>query len=547
MWAGIVRDADPDRINVGGLIPFSDSANYLTAAYDQVKDGFWNTQALRRPLAAAFRSVLLVFGNFSLPVMLVLQACMVAGAICFATHAIIIWRGLWTGLAFFALTYIYARFFVPTTNTEALGMFWALLSIPFFIRAFRDHSVKAALLAFALTTVALVTRMGSMFTLPALLVWLVWQFGQTTAAKLRIAAVAISIMLSVFGFSSLLQKVYGTGPNPSTGNFAYVFCGLTMGTNFDGCMQKLAAQGTPIDGREDARALQLYAMAWENLRAQPEIFFNRLVLSAQTFVTALPGLLWTGYGPLEEPNWHFRAALTAITLIGLLHAARTMKSVELTFWALVWASILASSCFIYFDDGQRALAASHPMMALFFAIGMSSPAVAAATLPQRSLPSRYGWAGLVTAALLFVCVPWVAYRFSSIHTLVDAAPSQKQGEAFVFGGRRMTGFLVVEDGMPLRSDTPSIRLAQFEAIIKESGVEFYQDLIHPVMPPLPFGFVFAPRVEKGSSSTYQYIVPPEVVQRREVPAWHFDLKRWGDKPDGYSEYWFYVTKAAPWP
>ena len=546
MWAGIVRPGDPNRINIGGLVPFSDSANYLTASYDQVKDSVWNTQALRRPLAAAFRSVLLVFGNFSLPVMLTLQACMVAAAISFATYAIMIWRGVWAGLAFFALTYIYDRFFVPTTNTEPLGMFWALLAIPFFIKAFRDRSVKAALLAFALTSVALVTRMGSMFTLPALLLWLVWQFGHTMAAKLRIFAVAICVMLGVFGFNSLLQKAYGTGSNPSTGNFAYVFCGLTMGTNFAGCMQKLESEGK-LEPNEDARASQLYAMAWENLRADPQIFFDRLVLSAKTFVIELPGLIWTGYGPLEEPDWRFRAALTAISLIGLLYAARRMNAVELTFWALVWASILASSCFIYFDDGARALAASHPMMALFFAIGMSSPALAAATSPRRPLPYRYGWAGVVAAAALFMCVPWMAHRFSSIHTLVDAAPSYKEGEAFVFGGRRMTGFLVVEDGMPLRSDAPSIHLAQFETIIRESNVEFYQDLIHPVLPPLPFGFVFAPRVEKDASSLYQYIVPAEVVERRDVAAWHFDLKRWGYRPGGYGEYWFYVPKAEPWP
>jgi hypothetical protein len=547
MWAGIFRPGDPNRVNIGGLISFSDSANYLTAAYDQIKDNDWNTQALRRPLAAAFRSILLIFGNFSMPIMLTLQACMVAAALCFATYAIAIWRGVWAGLAFFALTYIYERFFVPTTNTEPLGMFWALLSIPFFIKAFRDRSVEAALLAFALTTVALVTRMGSMFTLPALLVWLVWQFGQTTRARLRIFAAAICIMLGVFGFSSLLQKTYGTGPNPGTGNFAYVFCGLTMGTNFAGCMQKLESEGKPLEPNEDARAKQLYAMAFENLRTQPEVFFARLGLSAKTFVTELPGLLWTGYGPLEEPDWQFRIVLTAISLIGLLWAVRTMNAVERSFWALLWTSILASSCFIYFDDGPRALAASHPMMALFFAIGMSSPALAAAALPQLSLRLRYGWAGLATAAVLFICVPWMAYRFSAIHTLVNAAPLQKEGQAFVFGGRRMTGFLVVEDGKPLRSDAPSIHLAQFATIIRESNLEFYQDLIHPVLPPLPFGFVFAPRLEKGSSSLYQYIVPAEVIERRDIGAWHFDLKRWGYRPGGYGEYWFYVTKANPWP
>jgi hypothetical protein len=67
------------------------------------------------------------------------------------------------------------------------------------------------------------------------------------------------------------------------------------------------------------------------------------------------------------------------------------------------------------------------------------------------------------------------------------------------------------------------------------------------LPPLPFGLVFAPRLEKGSVSAFLYIVPPEVVEHREVPSWHFNLKRWGYKPGGYGEYWFYVTKAEPWP
>jgi hypothetical protein len=123
----------------------------------------------------------------------------------------------------------------------------------------------------------------------------------------------------------------------------------------------------------------------------------------------------------------------------------------------------------------------------------------------------------------------------------------KQGEVLVFGGRRISGFLVVEDGSPLRNDVPTLHLADFDSIIKQSGVEFYQGIIHPVTPPLPFGFVFAPRLERDYASETLYIVPAEVVERRDVPAWHFQLKRWGYKPSGYGEYWFYVTKAEPWP
>jgi hypothetical protein len=67
----------------------------------------------------------------------------------------------------------------------------------------------------------------------------------------------------------------------------------------------------------------------------------------------------------------------------------------------------------------------------------------------------------------------------------------------------MSGFLVVSDGVLLRDDVPSIHLPEFEAILERSGIEQYQDLIHPSLPPLPFGYVFAPRLEKGSISAYR--------------------------------------------
>jgi hypothetical protein len=549
MWAGILRLDDLHYSNVGGLLPFSDAGGYLAAAFDQVRDGVWSPIALRRPLAAAFRSVLLVFGNFSLPSMLILQACLIAGAACFATQAIVAWRGVWAGTVFFALTYIYDRVYVPTPLTEPAGLFWALLSIPFFIEAFRHRSASAALAAFAMTVAALMTRMGSMFTIPALLIWLIWQFGNNIAAKLRIGVAAIAILLGVLGLNVLLAKIYGTGHSSIGSNFSYVLCGLTIGTSWEGCPAMLAKEGKALAGDEAAVADQLYSAAWSNFRANPEIFFSRLADSLEKFASDFPNVIWRGYlKNAGDPKWLFPKTLTAICLTGLVYIlARRAKSVELSFWALLWASIAASSSMIYFDGESRALAATHPLMALFFAMGMSSPAFATATASPRSRLSRYGLAGLIATALLFVCVPWMAHRFSSAAALVNATPSEKKDEAFVFGGRRMSGFLVIKDDMPLRNDIPSLHLSEFEAFLGLSGIETYQDLIHPVLPPLPFGFVSTPRVERGSSSGSMYIVPPEVIERRDVPAWHFDLKRWGYKPGGYGEYWFSVTRAEPWP
>jgi hypothetical protein len=255
--------------------------------------------------------------------------------------------------------------------------------------------------------------------------------------------------------------------------------------------------------------------------------------------------MWKGYGRVDLPDWLFPNLLAAMSLIGLLYGAmRKAKAVEFTFWTLLWASIVASSSVVYLEEGPRVLAASHPMMALFFALGMSSFVSGPAESASRSRLSRNGIVGLIAAGMLFACVPWMAYRLSPMG--VSAAPPEKPNEAFVFGGRRMSGFLVIDDDLPLRDDIPSLHLADFAAILRLSGVESYLNLMHPTLPPLPFGFVFAPRLEKGSNSAPLYIVPAEVVERREVAAWHFDLKQWGDKQNGYGD-WFYVTTAKPLP
>jgi hypothetical protein len=142
----------------------------------------------------------------------------------------------------------------------------------------------------------------------------------------------------------------------------------------------------------------------------------------------------------------------------------------------------------------------------------------------------------------------MAHRFGSVGETVGGPLLQKPDQAFVFGGPRMAGFLVVADDEPLRSDVPSLHLADFDAIVSRSNMEIYQELIHPVLPPLPFGFIYAPRLEKGVQSLTQFIVPAEVLERPSVPTWRFHLLRWGYKPTaGYGELWFYVTKAEPWP
>ena len=108
MWAGIARVGDVYGHNISGLIAFSDAQSYLGGAQDQARDGVRNGVIQNRPLAAAFRSVLLWLAGFSPLGMLLLQAIVVAAASTFAASAVARWRGIWAGLAFLGLTYIYS-------------------------------------------------------------------------------------------------------------------------------------------------------------------------------------------------------------------------------------------------------------------------------------------------------------------------------------------------------------------------------------------------------------------------------------------------------
>lgn len=543
MWAGIVRPNDPHWANIGGLVPFSDANGHLAEAFFEAQQGTWTSWALRRPLAAAFRAVLLFAGGGSFPAMLILQACLLAAATCLAANAVMIWRGIWAGLAFFGLSYLYLRSFAPTSLSEPLGLFWSLSSIPFFIAAFRTRSAGSALVGFAMTSVALMTRMGSMFTIPALLLWLVWQFGRSTSEKVRIAMLALAILGAVVGVNTLLSKAYGAAGAATGSNFAYTLCGLTIGTTWEGCPAKLAEQGEPLTGDEAVTAKRLYAFAWQNFAAKPTVFLARLTAGVRGFISHFPVVMWKGYavdpdrriGPLG-------AVLTVISLIGLAWLARRGTSeVELSFWCLVGASILLSSALIYLDDGARTLAASQPLIALFIAMGMGDPRSAPGAIKGKLV--AYGTSGLILAALLAVSVPWLAHRLSS--TEADPKQLSASDEIIVAGGVKMSGFLVVADGAPLRADVPSLHLGNFDAVVAQSGVETYQGLIHPVAPALPFGFVFAPPISTGTTAPNIFIVPAEVMEDRNVQAWHFHLAPWSHKMDAQGRYWFLVTKAEP--
>lgn len=548
MWLGIVRPDDFESASIGGLIAFSDAGGYVAGAYDLAKDGLWQPFDLRRPLAAAFREILLFMGGSSVSSMLLLQACALAAAMCFATSAIARWRGLWAGIAFFAFTYLYTRTFSPTALTEPLGIIWTLVSIPFWIAALNARSLRCGLLALAFTVLALLTRMGSMFTIPALMAWIVYRFGVTLKERIKVGLLVVIVVVAIASSGNLLKWMYGAGDIYSS-NFAYTLCGLTIGTTWDGCVSRYADELGRVPPTERDVTNRLYTLAWENFQNDPTIFLKRIIVNTTAFAVDISSLVYKGYFlTTPEPVWFPRLFVTSISLIGVLLLLLTRREhKELSFWIVIWASILLSAGFVYGDDGRRVLAASYILVFTFLALGFANPAAVAVTdinSASNAFGGKFAPMGIATIFLSFFFVPWLAHRTYPLTTIASRDLQSEPNQALVFGGHRMTGFLVVADGAPKRSDVPTLQLSDFRTIIRMSNIEVYQGLVDPETPKVPFAFVFAPRLEKDALSSLQFITPPEVIERREVEGWRLQLKEWQRKPP-YGPYWFYVTHAEP--
>src|SRR5204863_9683143 len=123
-----------------------------------------------------------------------IQVVLCSISVWLAARSILGWRGPLACIAFVALSLMICRSFLATTLTEPLGLIWGSLSVACFVEALRRRSLQFALLGLAFTFMALMTRMGAMFLLPAVMLWILCCFGESWRKKIYIAAAMIGIV-----------------------------------------------------------------------------------------------------------------------------------------------------------------------------------------------------------------------------------------------------------------------------------------------------------------------------------------------------------------
>jgi hypothetical protein len=409
-WRGVVNPADGNYFSIAGLLPHSDAADYFFGAADLSVNGRWDDVASQRPIAAAIRTGIVAVGG-TYVASLVLQAALLAICAAVAILGVAEILGVWSAMAFAGLLLGLERPYVTTTMTETLGLGVAVLSAPFLLRGLRDQSYSSALAAFGLVTAALLIRMGSMFTLPFLAAWVIFLGLRAGAARAALAGVALVCAALWFAQWALL-RLFGDASLGIGGDFSYILCGLTTGTDWEHC--QLEARATNSTQPITSIAFE---KAWQAFQGDPGMTAHSLMRNVVYYVDDFPILLFRQYTRIVSirPEW-IAVGFVLPILIVAVRIKTPFFTRAMGFFVLLFMTTVASAAFLFVADGPRTLIVTNVLVALGLTLGFALPGAprpAASPSPVRFgrylipivLPLVFGLPALVRAKMLYRMTP----------------------------------------------------------------------------------------------------------------------------------------------
>src|SRR6266542_1275792 len=507
-WLGY----DSGAFSIAGMAPYSDGAGYWSEAEQVLRGNLWTSISIQRPLAAALRLVLLYFGR-NYTGMLLVQAGALSLAMCLAVLAVGRWRGVWAGAAFAGLAFTTLKTWIGSSSTEALGLILCLLSLPILITGLRRRSLPWLLVGLAGLWFTLLSRMGAMFLVPALGLWLLWAFRKQQGAWKKICLAGAIIAVSGLAYSYAYRNMYSDDDISLGGNFAYSFCGMTLGGDWhapSAHYPELKQMG-PVE-----QHTFLYGKAWENLRQDPKPFLRVIKQNIASFVTfrshddSLARLIWSGYEvhPSGKAGYILPYGILCLVIPGalLIIVGRRLPG-ELSLYMAIFLGIWSSSAIVLRDDGIGVLSSAAPLLwligASFFVVpeGILAFKGAGQALPRQT-PAK------VCAVLLaaFLAIAFI------LPACVGEGETRQAPQDALAGGASIAGLLVVPNGAPLPLDVPALSEERFKMLFTDKLPSLGYHIGPKAAWPKP-PFVL------GSMLTNFIIGPPELLQKPEVDFW----------------------------
>jgi len=351
---------------VGGLIPHRDSMYYYLDTRNILNGKLINSITSARPIFSGFLALLIALtrNNIQTTLMILAPFCAISFYFLF-DEAQVEFGSLPASLLMTGVYSFYARF-IPHLVSEQLGMTLSLTGWALLLFGIRRESKKFLIVGILMVTLALNTRSGAMFVLPALAVFSGFAFNKKRFLFTDFGWAAAAVLL---GFSInylVFQLLVDPGRMPYS-SFAFAIYGQSKG----GAGWTSHQQDFP--GLTDT--YEILNLALMNIKRYP---LGLAIGSFKAFRDFfLPGIdnafvFITGYGDsfivylLWAMAWFF-------TGYDLVHSFRNIKNPFHQFELLVFAGLILSVPFAPPRDSSsmRTYAVTIPFMMLLLVAGIA--------------------------------------------------------------------------------------------------------------------------------------------------------------------------------
>ncbi len=265
--SGLWASGQSEQYLLGGIIPFSDARGYFADTRSLVEGGEFFTTHSRRPLFSAFLAPILAITNNHLQLSLVILMLLSTVACYMAAREVQASMGSLAAIFLLVLLFFFYRPISGKVLSEALGFPLALLGLTFFLYSARKENFNYAIYGLFLVSVALVARAGAFFILPALFIWIFWQYHGDVAKNFRILLFSIAVVVLAFAINFVIHSVFVSSDHPAFGNFAYTFYGLAVGGK--GWQQILVDYPQIASLPEPAYTQKILELAFETIKRKP--------------------------------------------------------------------------------------------------------------------------------------------------------------------------------------------------------------------------------------------------------------------------------------
>lgn len=363
---------------IAGMFHVTDPAGYVLEAQrivfgeQMINTGAW------RPIAHAFLSTHLYLFDGNLRLIQIVYIAWQSLAFMIALRVIGRRVHFLAGAAMLGVTLAFLDEFLGAFMTEIPGAMLGALSLACLVEAAAQRTnLRMHLLGLAILSLAMLTRAGAFFVLPAVLAWSCWVSRDTWRERILVGLLGMAVFAGAFFLNRGLGEVVADG-SAGMGNFSYTLYGTAVGKNW----QVGEATGLPPN-----------ELVKESLR----IIMDRPVVLLEALIRAMRdyygGALDYGKG---EPNGYMLDSLLlgrllqfsalVVVVAGLLFGRRQPLLLLFPFFLL---GFLASLPFAPpWDAGSRIYAATVPLTGFMAGTGLSLPLILLRKTRQQDSPTH---------------------------------------------------------------------------------------------------------------------------------------------------------------